>query len=233
MTIFTPTKDKGATGRRTQMTEVPPSQLAEPELLSAVAAGGGLNGRFLSDLLSAFLAHEQCGVHLYRTVADATRNPALKSRYNAFLAESERHVSILEVLIARLGGDPGYVSPSARLVHSMNTHLLAGVVLATGSADLLAREMAMLEAVVLAETKDHADWSLLQSMLERMDEGDARTAVQEAVAQVEPEEDEHIRWARDTWKRMATMQLSSSLAMKVTEFTEHAVATVKNVVTGG
>src|SRR5205823_11962091 len=34
-----------------------------------------------ADLLGAVLAHEQCGMHLYRAVAGATQNPVLKSRY--------------------------------------------------------------------------------------------------------------------------------------------------------
>src|SRR5215207_5335050 len=166
MTTITPTKDDGALSVSVEMTEVPPEQTATTEMLEAFAPGSGFNGRFFADLLSAFLAHEQCGVHLYRTVAGATQNPVLKSRYAEFLAQTEQHVRVLEELIMALGGDPYYVSPSARLVHSMNAHLMMGVVLAAGSADVLDREMAMLEAVVLAETKDHADWSFLSTLVQ-------------------------------------------------------------------
>src|SRR5207249_2838314 len=120
------------------------------------AAGSGFDGHFLADTLSAFLAHEQCGVHLYRVVEGASRQPELKEQYGRFLGQTERHVAILQRLITALGGNPCYVSPAARLVHSMNTGILQGVVLATGSADPLTRESAMLEAVMLAEAKDHA-----------------------------------------------------------------------------
>jgi hypothetical protein len=231
-TIITPTKADGATSVSTAMTEVPPGQTATPESLAAMAAGTNLNGVFLADLLSAFLAHEQCGVHLYRVVAGATQNPILKNRYNAFLAQTEQHVTILETLISRLGGNPCYVSPSARLVHSLNTHILGGVVLAAGSADILPREMAMLEAVLLAETKDHADWAFLAALVNDLDASPVRDALQDAVDRVEPEEDEHVEWARNTWTRMNTMQVHSTAAMKVADFSEKAFASIKNALSG-
>src|SRR3954469_17731307 len=102
MTIITPTKDDGALSVPVEMTEVPPEQTATPEMLESFAPGSGFNGKFFADLLSAFLAHEQCGVHLYRAVAGATQNPVLKSRYTEFLGQTEQHVRILEELITEL-----------------------------------------------------------------------------------------------------------------------------------
>jgi hypothetical protein len=146
MTVITPTKDVGATGTPTQMTIVPPDRVMSGQSLDQFAAGTSYNRPFLADLLSSFLAHEQCGVHLYRTVAGATANPVLAGRYRKFLGQTEDHIRILEELITELGGNPYYVSPSARLVHAMNTGMLQGVVLAAGSGEVLHREMAMLEA---------------------------------------------------------------------------------------
>src|SRR5215213_6190267 len=231
MAIITPTRTTGARSVPVNMTEVPPDVTMPLEALQAMAPDAGLNSAFLSDLLSSFLAHEQCGVHLYRTVAGSTANPMLEAKYRAFLADTERHVEILMRLISQLGGDPQYVSPTARLVHAMNTYLLQGVVLANGSADELPREMAMLEAVMLAETKDHADWSFLASLRDGLPEGPTREAVTKAVEEVEPEEDEHLGWAQKTWQRMNTMQVTSSTMMKITDFAEKAFATVKSAVT--
>src|SRR3954447_14767975 len=231
MTIITPTRTTGARSMPVNMTQVPPEAQMSPEAMQALAPDAGLNAAFVSDLLSAFLAHEQCGVHLYRTVAGATANPMLEARYRAFLGETERHVEILTALITELGGDPMYVSPSARLVHSMNTHMVAGMVLAAGSADELPREMAMLEAVLLAETKDHANWSFLAVLCDELKDGSARDALRRAVDEVEDEEDEHVQWARRTWQRMTMMQATSSTMMKITDFAEKAFATVKNSMT--
>jgi len=232
VTIITPTNEDGARTVPTAMTEVAPEQTMNPAELEMFAAGTGMNGQFLADTLSAFLAHEQCGVHLYRVVAGASQNPILKGKYEKFLGQTERHVNILERLISALGGNPCYVSPTARLVHSMNTGMLQGVVLAAGSAEPLTRELAMLEAVLLAETKDHADWAFLAHLAEEVPKGDARSALLAAVQEVEPEEDEHVGWAQDTWHKMSSLQAKSTMAMKIADFTERAMATVKNAIGG-
>jgi|1186.fasta_scaffold02399_2 rubrerythrin len=232
MTVITPTRSNGARSVPIEMTEVPPEATMPADVLSALAPDAGVNGQFLSDLLSGFLAHEQCGVHLYRTVAGATANPVLQGKYRQFLGQTEHHVEVLTQLITELGGDPLYVSPTARLVHGMNTYLLQSVVLAAGSADELPREMAMLEAVLLAETKDHADWAFLSALCDELPEGSSREAIRRAVEEVEPDEDEHVGWAKSTWNRMTQMQVSSSTMMKITDFAEKAFASVKNAVTG-
>jgi rubrerythrin len=232
MTVITPTHEDGARTVPTAMTEVAPEQTMNAAELEMFAAGSGLNAVFLADTLSAFIAHEQCGVHLYRVVAGASQNPILKGKYERFLGQTEHHVNILERLVSALGGNPYYVSPTARLVHSMNTGMLQGVVLAAGSADPLTRELAMLEAVLLAETKDHGDWAFLAHLADEVPEGDARSALRAAVQEVAPEEDEHVNWARDTWQRMSSLQTKSTVTMKIADFTERTMATVKNAIGG-
>ena len=56
--------------------------------------------------------------------------------------------------------------------------------------------------MVLAESKGHSNWSLIQKLTGELPDGLARTAFQNAVNQVEDQEDEHIRWARETWERL-------------------------------
>jgi len=90
----------------------------------------------------------------------------------------------------------------------------------------------MLEAVLLAETKDHADWAFLSALCDELPEGSSREAIRRAVEEVEPDEDEHVGWAKSTWNRMTQMQVSSSTMMKITDFAEKAFASVKNAVTG-
>jgi hypothetical protein len=52
--------------------------------------------------------------------------------------------------------------------------------------------------VLLAETKDHADWHLLEQLAQQVDDQQVKTAIEEAVREVEPQEDTHLEWARDT-----------------------------------
>src|SRR4051794_3731708 len=228
MTILTPTRDLGAKTVPATMVVVSGEAMMTPEQLSAMMPDLDLNGQFLADLMSAFLAHEQCGTHLYRTVSGLTQNPALKRRYTEFLGETENHVDILTQLITDLGGDPMYVSPAARLTHGMDTKLMEAFVLLAGSAEMLVLEMAMLEGVMLAEAKDHANWTFLHDISEKLPEGPFRDAARRAVSEVVPQETEHLTWAQTTWARMAMLQTKSTVAMKVADFTEKVMGTVAN-----
>ena len=51
-------------------------------------SGSGLDPEFLADLLSACLAHERCGVHLYRSVSQRSEEPELVSWYEHFGQET-------------------------------------------------------------------------------------------------------------------------------------------------
>jgi len=79
--------------------------------------------------------------------------------------------------------------------------------LLNGTADEATVELAVLEAVVLAETKDHANWRLLQSPTDDLPEGEARDAFRAAVDHVEQEEDEHLAWAMSMWQQLVMAQV--------------------------
>jgi hypothetical protein len=196
----------------TATTFTAPEQALLPDDLTGLLPGSGLNGAFLADLLSSFLAHEQCGYHLYRSAISLTTDAALKGKYEEFCAETEEHIRIFEELIGACGGQPGYVSAAARLVEAADTKLHEAAVLLCDGADVPTLELAILEAVVLAETKCHADWSLIQKMTALMPEGAGRDAFQAAVDQVEDQEDEHVTWARTTWEEMVMTQATSGAA---------------------
>jgi rubrerythrin len=164
----------------------------------------GLNPAFLADLLSACLAHERCGVHLYRSVAGRTWSPALRSQYEHFGAETLEHVRILEELITASGGDPMYVSPAARATEKAASGLLESTFLLGGSVDPTTAELAMVEAVLLAETKDHANWELLADLCTRMAAGPVRQQLETATAEVLAQEEEHDAWARETRAALLT-----------------------------
>lgn len=71
---------------------------------------------------------------------------------------------------------------------------------------LSAQELATneLEDVLLAETKDHADWHFLEVLVQNLPEGDVRTVLAAAVAEVEA----HLDWARRT---LAAMDLGLAM----------------------
>src|SRR4029453_16094141 len=206
MPTLIPTAATGARSVPEAMTVVDPARTLPPDEQQGFLAGTELNGPFVADLLSDMLAHERCGAQLYRSVAQRTNNPVLEERYMHFGAETVEHVVVLERLIAELGGDPGYVSPAARATEKAGTALLESTFLLAGSVDLMTLELVMLDAVLLAEVKDHANWSSLAAMVEDLPAGEVRESLDAAVDEIEVQEDEHLRWAQDTRCRMISLQ---------------------------
>ena len=173
MPTLIPTADKGARSEPAGLTHVDPAQLLLPTEKEAFLADTGLNGPFVADLLSDMTAHERGGVALYRSVGGRTHNPVLKQRYEHFEHQTVEHVDVLETLVARLGGDPGYVSPSARATERAGLSLIESTFLLGGSIDLMTQELVMLDAVLLAEAKDHANWAGLVGARDRLPRGRA------------------------------------------------------------
>jgi len=227
MPTFTPTKDTGATAQPNKVRYVDPAAQVTEEMLQALMPSEGLNTVFVADLLSGMLAHERCGVHLYRSVAGRSNNPMLKARYVQFGEETEHHVDVLERLVKQMGGNPNYISAQARAVEGMDSKMVESTYIGSGALDLMTAETAMLDAVFLAETMCHTNWQLLATLCEALPVGATRDAMRAAVDEVEDQEDEHLEWARNTKARLIQMQAQSSLATTVGMKAEEMVATIK------
>jgi rubrerythrin len=227
MTTLVPTAATGATGSPTEMTYVDPARQMSPEEKEMFLRDTDLNGRFVADLLSDMLAHERCGAQLYRSVATRTNNPVLKAGYEEFGQETIEHVDILERLIARLGGDPMYISPAARATTKSGTALLESTFLLSGSVDLMTQELVMLDAVLLAEAKDQANWACLGRLVASMPEGEVRSAFSEAIGTVEPQEDEHLGWAQEMRCLIISAQATSGAMQTVAAKAEEVIARIR------
>jgi rubrerythrin len=196
------TKATGGTAKPVGVLYIEPD-LQVPDAGSTTAlAETGLDPGFTADLLSACVAHERCGVHLYRSVAARTTIDELRERYEHFGEETLEHVRLLEELITAAGGDPMFVSPAARATEKAGAGLIETTYLLDGSIDSNTAEVAMLEAVVLAETKDHANWELLAQLAAAMSPSDVRTQLEAVTTEVLAQEEEHVTWASDTRAQM-------------------------------
>lgn len=211
MTTLTPTKLDGATSKASDTVYVEPAQQVTDEMLAALMPDAGFNVPFVNDYLSAVLTHERCGRHLYRSVAGRTNNPMLKRKYEEFGDETERHVEILEQLITGLGGNPNYVSPSARAVEGMDSRILESTFMLAGSLDVMTQELAMLDGVLVAEAVDQGNWSTLAQLAEQLPDGEAKTGLTAAVGMVQPQEEEHLTWARETKAKLVLLQANSRM----------------------
>jgi hypothetical protein len=59
-----------------------------------------------------------------------------------------------------------------------------------------------LKNIILAETKDHADWEFLGKVARQSDDSEIRDILEPAVSEVEPEEDEHLNWPKEQLSRL-------------------------------
>jgi rubrerythrin len=222
------TKDTGGRTMPHSMTICEPERAVTAEMLDTqILPGSGLNIAFIAGTLSAFVAHERAGAALYRVAAEHSENPMLVNKYHEFGQETVEHIAIYEQLITDLGGDPQYISPAARINEQLGSKLLEGPVLLAGSVDLLTLETTLLEAVAIAEHKCHDNWALLAQLGEHLTDPTARDLVRAAVANVEPQEDEHLRWTTDTWFQLATTNAQHPTATGATGLIERAAHKVK------
>ena len=185
--------------------------------------GGELNPPFIVDLLSAALMHEQCGRHLYRSVAGRTANPMLQAKYRHFGDETEEHITILQELITAIDADPGYVSASARATEKLDHGALEATFMLDGSLDIMTRELAMLDAVVLAETADRANWEAIAEIAAELPDGPAKDAFERATEQVRPQEDEHLAWAQQKRAQLVRLQATRPVVTSVAATAESAI----------
>jgi len=227
MPVLTPTKLTGATAIPNELLYVDPSRETSADELAAQIGDIGLNAPFVADLMSGVLTHERCGTHLYRSVARRSNNPMLRQKYEEFGAETLHHVEILERLIGDMGGDPNYVSPMARVVEATDSRLLEATFLISGGLDPMTAEMAMLDAVFIAESIDHANWQMLAQLIASLPDSTLRNVLQQAVDEVEAQEDEHLGWARETKTRLVKLQAESELAATIGLKAEELVARVR------
>ncbi len=161
-----------------------------------------MNTEKLADLVLTSLEHELGGVKIYTTALTCALNADLKEEWQDYLEQTTRHVQVLESVCSALGVDPGRDTKSRAIVRHVGNALVAAMQLAIEAGDRPAAELVACECVVLAETKDHANWQLLGKAAEHSD-GATREALQQAYDEVEDQEDEHLYhtkgWCRELW----------------------------------
>jgi hypothetical protein len=140
-------------------------------------------------------------------VGGRTNNPVLNQKYGHFEHQTVEHVAMLEELVTRLGGTRGTSARPARAPERTGLAFVESTFLLSGSVGLMTQELVMLDAVLLAEAKEHASWSGLAQLVDVVPAGEARDAVRSAVERVEPEEDEHLGWVEDMHTKLISAQV--------------------------
>ncbi len=158
----------------------------------------------LMDLLSEFLAVEEGGQQLYEKALELVFDSEVKIKFREFLKQTMTHQKVLTEIINKLGGNPRAQSPTAKIASQK-----AEALLRTMGDPGLSRDQNQLNAmenIVLAETKDHADWELLGKIARQTTDNRLREVLAPAAKTVEQEEDEHLNWTR---KKLGELQMAA------------------------
>jgi rubrerythrin len=160
-----------------------------------------MNQQF-NELLLQSLETEMGGVQVYQTALKCAINKDLKKEWKEYLDQTKRHVEIMQELFDKFGLDPEQITPGRKVVRHIGESLVTAMEMAMKHGKPEEAELVACECVVLAETKDHANWQLLVHCAEKA-KGEEGKALKEACDEVEPQEDEHlyhsIGWSRELW----------------------------------
>ncbi len=161
-----------------------------------------LDNKQLQELLLQSLEHERGGVKVYETAVRAAVCEDLKKEWTEYLSQTKRHVQILEGVFQKFEIDTEQESPGREIVRDLGASLVAAMKKAQAAGNPTAAQLVACECVVIAETKDHADWELLSKCAEQLN-GSQKQALHEACEIVEDEEDEHLYhskgYCRELW----------------------------------
>lgn len=185
------------------------------------------NPAFIADTLVSFAVHERMGIQLFGMLEAQTMNPVLQPRFAKMKQDAVQSVDVYEQLQDHLGIPLTYISPAGRATESLDQHVIASF-LESGSADPLTFEMAAVNATLTAASMCVANVELLDVIGAGMSDEKAIAAIENAVSELEGPAKEHLAWAKDARKAMATVLGKSKLAEKSANLAEEMYGKVKN-----
>lgn len=160
------------------------------------------NDAQITELLYQALETEIGGLSVYETAVSCAVNEDLKKEWREYLEETRTHQRVLLTVFEQLGLDPEAKSPGRDVVRHLGESLVKAMKMAVNAGDANAAQLVATECVVLAETKDHANWSLIGFIAEHHTGREAKILKQahEAVATDEEHHLYHTQgWSRELW----------------------------------
>ena len=156
----------------------------------------------LNELLYQALETELGGVKVYETAIRCAVNDDLLKEWKEYLAQTRTHVEVMMRVMETLGLDPATQTPGRKVVGHIGGSLVTAMEMALKAGDRAAAELVACECVVLAETKDHANWELIGHVAKHST-GVVAKVLQAAHDAVEQDEDHHLYhtngWCRELW----------------------------------
>jgi hypothetical protein len=156
----------------------------------------------LKELLLQALEHERGGVLIYQTAIECAVDERLRSEWLKYLEQTEHHVEVLSNVCGSLGLDAGERTPGCLVVHHTGKSLVIAMKMALAEGNFEAAQLVACDCVVLAETKDHANWELIGECA-KAETGETKATLKQAYDEIEDQEDEHLYhtkgWCRELW----------------------------------
>ncbi|WP_313696683.1 hypothetical protein [Achromobacter sp.] len=160
------------------------------------------NARQIKELLYQALETEIGGLAIYETAVSCAINEDLKKEWLGYLEETRTHRRVLLTVFEQLKLDPQAKSPGRDVVRHLGESLVRAMKMAINAGDPAAAQLVATECVVLAETKDHANWSLI-GLIADQQSGDEAKILKQAYDAVATDEDHHLYhtqgWSRELW----------------------------------
>lgn len=161
-----------------------------------------MNRNQTKELLLQSLETEIGGVQIYTRALECAVAEELREEWREYLDQTRNHVEVLRDLLDRLGLDENEESTGRAIVRELGRALVEAMTQALDSGDQTTAQLVATECVVIAETKDHQNWSLICEVA-RKSKGEEGKLLREAHEQLEKEEDEHyyhsLGWSRELW----------------------------------
>ena len=169
---------------------------------SSTGAGESVPHELL-ELLQQALETGMAAVSVHETALRCVTNEDLKTELSEYLVQAQKHIRIVEDLMACLGLDSLALERGRSVVRHKGEALVEAMDLAAAMGATPASQLAAIECVVDAETKDRLNWDLLCALLPRL-EGNVQVAVEAACDSVGNQAAEHLArstgWARELWR---------------------------------
>ena len=170
--------------------------------MASKGSNKGYDQAGVKELLLQALETERGGVQIYTAAIKAAVNNDLRKEFQEYLDETRHHEEVLTKVFGELGMDTEEMSPGREVCTHNGAALVAAIELAMANADPAAAELVACECVVLAETKDHANWELIGKVAEGAKDKIAEV-LKAAYEEVEDDEDHHLYhtrgWCRELW----------------------------------
>ncbi|CAB5513939.1 hypothetical protein LMG26857_03219 [Achromobacter anxifer] len=160
------------------------------------------NAPQIKELLYQALETEIGGLLVYETAVSCAVNQDLKKEWADYLEETRTHRRVLLTVFEQLGLDPAAQPPGREVVRHIGESLVKAMKMAISAGDPDAAQLVATECVVLAETKDHANWQLI-GLIAQQHSGDEAKVLKQAYDAVASDEDHHLYhtqgWSRELW----------------------------------